>query len=194
VHRDRFIVARGILRSILGRYLSVPPERLSFTYGESGKPALAQRELTFNLSHSDDHAMYAFALDRAVGIDIEVARSLQDAERISRAICSPRELDVLTNADHSERDTMLLTYWTCKEAFVKARGDGLAFRLPDLEIDITTPPGPRLVTVAGHPKEAARWRLERLLPDAGVPRAESRALIGALVVEGHDWTLAHATF
>ena len=40
--RDHFTVARGVLRSILGRYLNRAPESLSFCYGSHGKPSLAR--------------------------------------------------------------------------------------------------------------------------------------------------------
>ena len=39
--RKHFIVARGVLRAILGRYLNRAPECLSFCYSSYGKPALA---------------------------------------------------------------------------------------------------------------------------------------------------------
>src|SRR5205823_2761674 len=54
--RNHFIVARGLLRTILGRYLDTDPNQLRFTYNAYGKPALSSPEselgLNFNLSHS----------------------------------------------------------------------------------------------------------------------------------------------
>src|SRR5436305_2580468 len=55
--RESFVVARGVLRDILGRYLGVQPGRIRFSYGVYGKPALAAETcgglpLRFNLSHS----------------------------------------------------------------------------------------------------------------------------------------------
>src|SRR5713226_6389364 len=49
--RQRFLVARGVLRSILGSLLEVEPSRVRFRYGDRGKPFLAQgfeRDLFFN--------------------------------------------------------------------------------------------------------------------------------------------------
>src|SRR3954471_17296383 len=54
--RTRFIAGRGLLRTILGRYLDVAPRDLRFTRGPHGKPELdgMGTSLSFNLSHSDD--------------------------------------------------------------------------------------------------------------------------------------------
>ncbi|MBV8883220.1 MAG: hypothetical protein JO235_04370, partial [Chroococcidiopsidaceae cyanobacterium CP_BM_RX_35] len=73
--RQRFIVGRGLLRAILGRYLSVEPSQIQFHYGPRGKPALSLAcggsWLRFNLSHSQGLAVYAVTRDREIGIDIE---------------------------------------------------------------------------------------------------------------------------
>ncbi|MFI5324928.1 MAG: 4'-phosphopantetheinyl transferase family protein, partial [Candidatus Rokuibacteriota bacterium] len=54
--RDHFVVARGVLRAILARYLAIPPSHLRFDYGRHGKPAVAAAlnmgDLRFNLAHS----------------------------------------------------------------------------------------------------------------------------------------------
>ncbi len=64
--RKRFFVGRGILRSILEKYLDIAPSRLQFFYGDNGKPAVAdtgrQETIRFNLSHSNGRALFAFAL------------------------------------------------------------------------------------------------------------------------------------
>ena len=63
VHRNRFIAARALLRDLLAGYLSQPPDAIRFAYNEWGKPALAPgfaaSDLRFNLSHSQNLAMYA---------------------------------------------------------------------------------------------------------------------------------------
>src|SRR5215207_2583632 len=57
--RQQTIVARGTLRIILGRYLDRRPADLRFTTTGNGKPALVDRELHFNLSHSGGMAVFA---------------------------------------------------------------------------------------------------------------------------------------
>jgi 4'-phosphopantetheinyl transferase len=183
VHRTRFILARGFLRAILSTYLEIPPARVEFSYGPSGKPSISRRlptrTLTFNLSHADDEAVYAIAIGRAVGIDLERIRPLPQAGEITRTACSPGECADIDRAAASSRDERLLAYWTCKEAYVKARGDGLAHPLPGIEIDFDAEGRAQFVRIDGSEREAAHWRLECLRPSPGY--------VGALVVEGHDW-------
>ena len=74
-HRRRFVLARGFLRALLGRYLGIGPEEVRFVYGPNGKPSLADEhgasDLRFNASHSHELAVYAFAQEREIGIDVE---------------------------------------------------------------------------------------------------------------------------
>src|SRR5580698_4030984 len=76
--RRHFIVARGVLRAILGCYQNRPPECLTFCYGAHGKPALAEDDdvaaIRFNVSHSHNVALYAVARGWNVGIDLERIR------------------------------------------------------------------------------------------------------------------------
>ena len=94
--RGHFIVARGVLRAILGRYLSRAPERLSFCYGSHGKPALADafdgNAIRFNLSHSHGVALYAVTRGREVGIDLERIRSDLAARRSPSGFSRDRKL------------------------------------------------------------------------------------------------------
>ncbi|MGE5374287.1 MAG: 4'-phosphopantetheinyl transferase family protein, partial [Bacteroidota bacterium] len=93
--RRRFIVGRGTLRVILGRYLNSTPEKIKFTYHANGKPSLSngllQTELRFNLSHSGDMALLAVTQNREVGIDIETLRSNLDAGKLANQYFSPSE-------------------------------------------------------------------------------------------------------
>src|SRR5512132_2469878 len=70
--RWRYLVARGLLRTVLGERLDEDPGRISFAYGERGKPRLAgETGLRFNVSHS--HGVVAIALceGRELGVDVE---------------------------------------------------------------------------------------------------------------------------
>ncbi|MFP5503994.1 MAG: 4'-phosphopantetheinyl transferase family protein, partial [Candidatus Sericytochromatia bacterium] len=82
--RRRFILCRGLLRRLLGAYLSRPPSTIGFTLGPQGKPRLARSaavpDLRFNVSHSESVALFAVALGREVGVDLEHVRPLVEAE------------------------------------------------------------------------------------------------------------------
>lgn len=109
--RRRYIVARGALRSLLGQYLDTEPAQIRFTYNPFGKPELHSdfgTRLKFNLSHSADLAAIAITTDGAVGVDIEQIKPEADYAEIAR--CDPQTF---------------FEYWTRREAYVKARGEGL---------------------------------------------------------------------
>src|SRR5271169_1345034 len=87
LYRNRFIAGRALLRDLLAGYVGQPPEAMRFSYNGWGKPALAAgfaaTDLRFNLSHSQDLAMYAFVLERDVGVDLEMIRAEVANERIA---------------------------------------------------------------------------------------------------------------
>ncbi|HEY9601579.1 MAG TPA: 4'-phosphopantetheinyl transferase, partial [Allocoleopsis sp.] len=93
--RKHFIIGRGLLRTILGRYLNIEPTQLQFCYSSRGKPALAgggdNGTLQFNLSHSHGLVLYGVTRDRKIGIDLEQIRPTSDVEKLAERFFSPRE-------------------------------------------------------------------------------------------------------
>src|SRR2546422_5347503 len=131
--RDRFIIRRGRLRAILGRYLATDSSRLQFNYGGRGKPALAppyrDTQLRFNVSRSDGLVLYAITRGREVGVDLEQIQPAIAQERIPEHFFSAREVATLRALPADEQVEAFFACWTRKEAYVKARGEGLALRL-----------------------------------------------------------------
>lgn len=125
----RFKQVRGILRVILGRYLKSDPREIRFDYGPFGQPRILQRlenlPLHFNVSHSQQHAVFAFALQHRVGVDIEFARPLQHMQKMLDHICTTQENAELRNFDADSRLRLFFRLWTRKEALLKAVGLGL---------------------------------------------------------------------
>lgn len=184
-HRARFAAARGILRDILSRYLDCAAEALDFHYGPSGKPALAPgsgpREIRFNLSHSHGLALYSVARSRELGVDVELISSRVAEERIAERFFSPAEVAALRALPASARTAAFFRCWTCKEAYIKAKGGGLSIPLDSFDVSVT-PGGPAaLLGVRDDPLEAARWSLEELSTGSGYA--------AALAAEGTGWTL-----
>lgn len=186
--RDRFVIARGALRAILARYLDEAPERLRFRYGPYGKPALAGSAgdaggaaLRFNASHSGRLAIYTVSRGREVGVDVERVRPTVAWRPIVERMFTPRERAALEAVPPGAAIETFFAYWTRKEAYAKARGEGLS--LPLACIDVTAAPGESWgrVRVAGDPGESSRWRLEPLVPGAGY--------LAALAVEGDGWRM-----
>ncbi len=134
-HRQRFIAGRGILRSLLGRYLQIAPDQLQFTYSEKGKPSLANQRLQFNVAHSQGLALYAVALDRPVGVDLEQIRAIADLDSLTQRFFTSNEHAAIVALPASQQSHVFFRYWVCKEAYLKATGDGLA-KLQELEISL----------------------------------------------------------
>lgn len=114
-HRDRFVAARGTLRRLVGERTGEDPRAVAFVYGASGKPALENGALHFNVSHSEDLALYAFS-GAEVGVDVEAVREVPEADRLAREWFDEDEY----------RRYGFLGCWTRREALAKASGRGIA--------------------------------------------------------------------
>lgn len=163
LHQQRFINARSTLRCILTRYLNQAPEKLSFAYTAHGKPYLANHpSLFFNLSHSNQWALYAITLEEKIGVDIEYLLKEIDGEVLATRFFSSYESKLLHEISADKKQTAFFRLWTCKEAFIKAVGEGLSFPLKDFEIDITEK-APRLLSICGDEKAAQVWSLCQIM-------------------------------
>jgi 4'-phosphopantetheinyl transferase len=161
--RRRFLTARAALRLLLGNYLAIDPADVSLTIGEHGKPVLAgqtpDRGLVFNISHSGDRALLAFAWNRAVGVDVERVRPLQHEDALAQRCLAPAELACWRELDKPERLSGLFRYWVCKEAFGKATGLGIQVGLASVEI---AGDPPRLNSIPPVHGSADAWHLQLL--------------------------------
>jgi 4'-phosphopantetheinyl transferase len=168
---ERFLARRGLLRLLISRYVGSSPESVKLRYGVNGKPELAESPrrsaLRFNVSHSDGLGLFAFARERDVGIDVEALRAVPEAERIAEDFFSTRERVALRVLPTAARLESFLRRWTCKEAYLKATGEGLARPLDTVEIEIAAE-----ATWLRVP-DSSRWTLREISPAAGY--------VGALV-------------
>ena len=124
--RDRFVVARATLRQLLCRRLDLDPTQVAFVVNEFGKPRLAPpHSLHFNTSHAGDWVLHAFSTSSAVGVDVEPiptdALPIEDYDDV----LAPQELRELLSLSTAQRGRAFTTLWVCKEAYVKAWGQGL---------------------------------------------------------------------
>lgn len=180
--RRRYVVGRGALRSILARYTGVPAAELRFRYGPRGKPALDEPPrpdgLRFNVSNSHDLALVAVARGRELGVDLEwTGRAISDAGGIAERFFSPTERASLQSLPEPLRLAAFYTCWTRKEAYVKARGDGLALPLDAFDVSLAPGAPPALLAGRGPAADVARWELHALDVATGYS--------AALVAEGH---------
>ncbi len=176
--RTRYIVSQGLIRAALGAYLRLSPESVPIVYGHRGKPALgdidAGRDLRFNVSHAHDLVLLALAEGSEVGVDVEHIRPKRVDERLVRRFFSKGEGEQWFAYPAEERIEAFFRCWTRKEAYIKAKGDGLWLPLERFTVTLGEPA--RLEEVQWDPADAARWSLFDLAPGEGYA--------GALVVEG----------
>ena len=137
--RRRDLVLSGVaLRSILAAYLDSDPLAARFVVAPGGKPRLdpawTASPLSFNLSHSRGRALVAVSLGREVGVDVERLRRDLPIERLAARFFAPREIAALRSTPETVRPAAFFACWTRKEAYMKARGDGISRPLDDFEV------------------------------------------------------------
>ncbi|HVB80879.1 MAG TPA: 4'-phosphopantetheinyl transferase superfamily protein [Candidatus Binataceae bacterium] len=183
--RERFIVAHGVLREILGRYLNRAAQSVSFRYGSHGKPALAEESdgnaIHFNMSHSRGVALYAVTRGREIGVDLEFIREDLEVEQLAERFFSRSEAATLRALPASLRKYAFFLCWTRKEAYIKARGQGLSLPLDQFDVSLTPGEPAALLRTQADPDEALRWSLQDLSVDPGY--------MSALAVERDGWSL-----
>jgi len=139
--KSRFVVARGIVRYLLGQYLNLTPQAIAFDYLARGKPVLAAShncpKLQFNVSHSQQLALYAFVeSDYGIGIDVEWVRAIPNFLTIVQRFFTQKESAYLLSLPPSLQQTTFFQFWTAKEAYLKATGKGLV-GLQDIEVAVS---------------------------------------------------------
>ncbi len=140
--RRRFVIGRGILRTLLARYLGCPVSEIAFRYGPNGKPMLPAEDgapaLHFNVAHSDSVALLAFSTAGEIGIDLERVRDLPDWEHIAATYFSPAEQARVRACPPEARRLEFFRAWTRQEAILKASGLGLGLSVGPISVPALT--------------------------------------------------------
>jgi 4'-phosphopantetheinyl transferase len=181
---QRYIAARGALRSLLGAYLTIEPNRLQFAYDAFGKPHLAGEgplaSMRFSVSHSDDLALLGFARGHKIGVDVERIRPDIDFEDLAARYFSPNDFKKLRSLPANQQREAFYWGWTRKEAYLKGRGEGLSFPLDRVEVSLTPGEPAMILKASGDRGVSRRWIVQHLSP--------APDYIGAAAVEGRDIT------
>ena len=136
---QRFVVSHGVLRVLLGKYCDCAPQELAFSYLEHGKPILNGGYATqFNLSHSGSLAVFAFAAQHSVGIDVEYVKRELDYQALARRYFSVNEIAAMEATPEHNQKQKFFEYWTRKEALLKATGEGISRTLNQLDVTNST--------------------------------------------------------
>ena len=126
----RFSIARGMLRLLTGDYLSRSAQAISFSYTRLGKPYLPSPDtLSFNVSHSHGMALFAFAHGMELGVDIEKHKAELPAADIAGHSFAPDEVRFVAEGQEGKPHERFFFLWSRKEAYAKARGEGLSLPL-----------------------------------------------------------------
>lgn len=165
--RRRRLVCRGRTRELLGRHLGTPPSAFGFRRSPHGKPSLispwSASDLRFNVSRSGGLGLLAVARGVEVGVDVERVRPFPELERVASRFFSPGEVRRLQSLPPSLRTDAFYRAWTRKEAFLKARGEGLTRPLASFEVTVEPGRAPRILRIDG-PDQPDRWILLHLAP------------------------------
>jgi 4'-phosphopantetheinyl transferase len=184
--RNHFIAARGILRDVLGRYLQCAPQTIDFVYGARGKPAISsggsRHPLCFNLSHSHGLAVIGIARERELGIDVEMIRPDFASEEIAERYFSAKEITDLNRLPTEQRAESFFLCWTRKEAYIKAKGDGLHIPLDSFDVSLSPETPATLSSV-----DDSRWGINSFAPSS-TPGPRYAA---AVVAEGKNWMASY---
>lgn len=175
--RTDFIVTRGTLRLLVASYLRMEPQGMepqgfSFCLSEYGKPNLdGPSDLRFNVSHTDGLALLAFVRTRAIGVDVEKIDAAPDARKLAERFFSVRERESLENLSGDELRAAFFRCWTRKEAYVKARGEGLSLPLDQFDVSVAADESHALLATRPDSSEASRWMLRDLPVNSGYAAA-----------------------
>jgi 4'-phosphopantetheinyl transferase len=169
--RRKFCVARASLRLILARYLKIKPNLLEIETGDYGKPYLVDRKasqgLRFNLSHSHELALIAIARDREIGVDVEYVRPNFVTDEIAGHFFSTAEAEELRALPFAQKAESFFRCWTRKEAYIKARGEGLHCALDQFDVSLAPDSPAALLNSRIDSEEPSRWSFQDLFPQPG---------------------------
>lgn len=156
--RRRFTIARGTLRHLLSHQLNQNPQDVVFCYGKYGKPSVAAVgsqanetrtsfhslaeagcEFHFNLSHSGEMALCALGYERSVGVDVEAVKPIKRLDGLMKRTLVAEEQRQVAMVTAAAQPREFLQRWTCKEAYLKAIGLGLAQPMQTVEVCLSPP-------------------------------------------------------
>ena len=181
--KRRGVVRRGRLRQLVGAYSGRDPKAVRFDYGEKGKPVLANAGgLEFNLTDSEDLAVYAFTRHCEIGVDVEMLRPMPDADSIAVSFFAAAERDVLAGVGEEEKSRAFFNCWTRKEAYIKAIGEGLSEPLDNFCVTLWPTEPCHFLHIGGSEDEAKLWSLDHF-----VSAPES---VGAVALRSKEYRVA----
>jgi 4'-phosphopantetheinyl transferase len=172
--RHRFLVARAMLRDVLSRYVGWDPRSLVFEYSAYGKPALAHPPglpVRFNLSHSGGLAVCAVTQRHDVGVDVESPDRQTDVLGLAQRFFAKHEVDQLRRKPPEDQKWVFFEFWTLKEAYIKARGQGLSIPLDAFAFSLAADRPPWIAFVPPVDDNPDDWQFAQVFLGSQYPIA-----------------------
>lgn len=181
-----YLAAHGLVRTALtSRDPSTAPSRWRFRAAPQGRPevdpAHHDTQLRFNLSHTEGTVACVVTAGADCGVDVEVTPSAADVTLLARGSLTADERVALSAYTGERRHREFFRYWTLKEAYAKARGQGMALPFQDLGFDLR---GAAIRLVSRPADDAGRWQFAQwFTPDDA---AVGVAIRGPVELVRHD--------
>ena len=160
--RARYVLGRALVRNILGRYLAQAPETIALTYTDHGQPYFPGDEtMRFSITHAHDLVAVALTANAQIGIDIEYVERKLNLNELAGRILSADDFGAFKALPGSEKEAEFFRVWTRKEAYLKARGEGISEGLQKISVSF----GPDEVTSLADTRDestAQKWRMHKL--------------------------------
>jgi 4'-phosphopantetheinyl transferase len=201
IDRVRFLAGRVVSKSLAAERLGIEPKQvvLDSTCQDCGRPHgkpsvvrpeghRADRPLPeLSISHSGDKIAVAVTDGLPVGVDVEQERDVQ-VQDLVRMTLSAGELDAFAAVRTADRDAAFFTYWSRKEALLKATGRGLSIPMTRITVTPWDQP-PRVVDSASSEVDASAMRMAQL--DAGTGYRAAVAVLAGPDFPTHNWVSEH---
>jgi 4'-phosphopantetheinyl transferase len=137
--RKQFLIARALVRTVLSRYAPVLPADWRFVAGPHGRPEIVQPEgagFRFNLSHTTGLVVLAVGGQQALGVDVENTTRRPAPLEVAGHSFSSAEVSALRALPEALQAARFFHYWTLKEAYIKAKSQGLSIPLADFSMEL----------------------------------------------------------
>jgi 4'-phosphopantetheinyl transferase len=184
--KARFATGRALARSAIVASTEMSPDAIAFSTlcprcgAQHGKPYLPDSEIEFSLSHAGD--LVVLAMTRGVALGVDVERVIPSSPDLAGDVLTESEQRVLRDQPPGARAHAFFTYWTRKEALLKATGEGLI--TPMTTIEVSAPHDPAAV-LTWNPSSPDGVQLVDLRPDSGYAAALAALTGEAVAITDH---------
>ncbi len=209
--RQRYLVTRALVRTVLSRYAAISPSQWVFSPDAYGKPHIANdvhldNTISFNITHSGSFIILAVTTGRALGLDTENRVTRKASLDVAGHYFAPAEVADLFSQPVEQQQYRFFEYWTLKESYIKARGMGLSIPLDQFSFYFPDEKKVELAILPSLNDNASRWRFWQILledeylvsvcaerSDAEVPSLLLRKVVPLVSGQGMGYELLRMT-